>query len=56
MVVATASFVRLANSIKNSMNLEDLPLVVVTHPLGQPAVAQAKAREVAAQIVQSVVG
>ena len=55
-VVATASFVRLANSIKNSMNLEDLPLVVVTHPLGQPAVAQAKAREVAAQIVQSVVG
>ena len=56
MVVATASFVRLANSIKNSMNLEDLPLVVVTHPLGEPTVAQAKAREVAAQIVQSVVG
>ena len=55
-VVATASFVRLANSIKNSMNLEDLPLVVVTHPLGKPTVAQAKAREVAAQIVQSVVG
>ena len=26
-VVATASFVRLANSIKKSMNLEDLPLV-----------------------------
>ncbi len=55
-VVATAGFVRLANSIKNSLKLEDLPLVVVTHPLGDPETAQAKAREAAAEIVQAVLG
>ena len=55
-VVATAGFVRLANSIKNSLKLEDLPLVVVSHPLGQPDVARAKAGEVAAQIVEAVLG
>ncbi len=55
-VVATTSFVRLANSIKKSMNLEDLPLVVLAHPLGGAAVAEAKAREAAAEIVKAVVG
>ena len=53
-VVATASFVRLANSIKKSMNLEDLPLVVVSHPLGGQEVAMQKAKEVAADIVNAV--
>ena len=33
-VVATTHFVRLATSIKQSMHLEGLPLVVVPHPLG----------------------
>ena len=55
-VVATAGFVRLANSIKNSLKLEDLPLVVVSHPLGDPETARAKAREAAAEIVQAVLG
>ena len=55
-VVATAGFVRLANSIKASLKLEDLPLVVVSHPLGAPETAQAKAREAAAEIVQAVLG
>ena len=54
MVVATTSFVRLANSIKRSMNLEDLPLVVVPHPLGAEAVAAGKAQLVAAEIVHAV--
>ena len=53
-VVATTSFVRLANSIKRSMNLEDLPLVVVPHPLGAEAVAAGKAQLVAAEIVHAV--
>ena len=55
-VVATTSFVRLANSIKKSMNLEDLPLVVVAHPLGGQEVAKSKAREVVAEIVKALVG
>ena len=55
-VVATTGFVRLANSIKNSLKLEDLPLVVVSHPLGDPETARAKAREAAAEIVQAVLG
>ena len=55
-VVATTSFVRLANSIKKSMNLEDLPLVVVAHPLGGQEVAMSKAREVVAEIVKALVG
>jgi hypothetical protein len=53
-VVATTSFIRLATSIKNSMNLRDLPLVVVTHPLGSEAVAAEKARLASAEIVQAV--
>lgn len=53
-VVATNSFVRLANSIKGSMKLEDLPLVVVSHPLGGQETAAQKARDVVAQIVQAV--
>ena len=56
MVVATTSFVRLANSIKNSMKLDDLPLVVVSHPLGNPEVAKEKARGAAAEIVKAVTG
>ncbi len=55
-VVATTSFLRLANSIKNSMKLDELPLVVVSHPLGNPEVAKEKAREVAAEIVKAVTG
>ena len=55
-VVATTSFVRLANSIKKSMNLEDLPLVVVAHPLGGQEVAMGKAHEVVAEIVKALVG
>ena len=53
-VVATTSFVRLANSIKRSMNLEDLPLVVVSHPLGDREVAAAKAQTAAEEIVSSL--
>lgn len=53
-VVATTSFVRLADSIKRSMNLEDLPLVVVPHPLGAEAAAAEKAHLVAAEIVHAV--
>ena len=37
-VVATTNFVRLATSIKQSMNLAGLPLVVVPHPLGNQVV------------------
>lgn len=55
-VVATAGFVRLASSIKTSMNLEDLPLVVVSHPLGSPEGAAQKARAAAAEIVKAVTG
>jgi len=53
-VVATTNFVRLATSIKQSMNLEGLPLVVVPHPLGNRVVAGAKAALVAADIVKAV--
>ncbi len=55
-VVATTSFVRLANSIKKSMNLEELPLVVLAHPLGGAEVAESKPREVDAEIVKDDVG
>lgn len=53
-VVATTNFVRLATSIKQSMNLAGLPLVVVPHPLGDRVVAGAKAALVAADIVKAV--
>ena len=53
-VVATTNFVRLAVSIKQSMNLEGLPLVVVPHPLGNPVIAGEKAALVAADIVKAV--
>ena len=53
-VVATTHFVRLATSIKQSMHLADLPLVVVPHPLGDRMVAGAKAALVAADIVKAV--
>jgi precorrin isomerase len=54
-VVATSHFVQQASSLKQSMHLEDLPLVVVSHPLGEPEVAAAKAQAVAADIVKSVI-
>jgi hypothetical protein len=53
-VVATTNFVRLATSIKQSMHLEGLPLVVVPHPLGNQVVAGAKALQAAADIVKAV--
>ena len=53
-VVATTHFVRLATSIKQSMNLAGLPLVVVPHPLGDRVVAGEKAALVAADIVKAV--
>ena len=55
-VVATSSFVRLANSIKKSMNLEDLPLVVVSHPLGTEQVAAQQARDAADDIIKAIAG
>ena len=55
-VVATSSFVRLANSIKKSMNLEDLPLVVVAHPLGTELVAARLARDAADDIIKAIAG
>ena len=55
-VVATSSFVRLATSIKTSMNLEDLPLVVVTHPLGAELAAGQQARDVAADVAKAISG
>ncbi len=55
-VVATSSFVRLANSIKKSMNLEDLPLVMVSHPLGTELVAAQQARDAADDIVKAIAG
>jgi hypothetical protein len=54
-VVATSHFVQQASSLKQSMNLEGLPLVVVSHPLGEQEVAAAKAQAVAADIVKSVI-
>ena len=53
-VVATTSFVRLATSIKNSMNLKGLPLVVVPHPLGSERVAAEKGRLAAAEIIKAL--
>ena len=53
-VVATTHFVRLATSIKQSMNLDGIPLVVVPHPLGNRVVAGEKAALVAADIVKAV--
>ena len=55
-VVATSSFVRLATSIKRSMNLEDLPLVAVSHPLGDWDAAAAKAQTVAEEMVIALTG
>jgi hypothetical protein len=55
-VVATTSFVRLATSIKNSMNLRDLPLVVVPHPLGAVPVAAEKARLASPEIIKAITG
>ncbi len=55
-VVAKSSFVRLANSIKKSMNLEDLPLVVVSHPLGTELVAAQQARDAADDIIKAIAG
>ena len=53
-IVATTNFVRLATSIKQSMNLAGLPLVVVPHPLGNQVVAGTKAALAAADIVRAV--
>jgi hypothetical protein len=53
-VVATTHFVRLATSIKQSMNLASFPLVVVSHPLGNGVVAGEKAALVAVEIVKAV--
>lgn len=53
-VVATTSFVRLATSIKSSMNLRDLPLVVVPHPLGTEPASAEKARLASPEIVKAV--
>ena len=55
-VITTTSFVKLANSIKRSMNLENLPLVVVAQPLGDQAVAASKAQTVVDEIVKAVTG
>ena len=53
-VVATTNFVRLADSIKKSMNLEEFPLVVVPHPLGDVPSAAEKAQLVSSDIVKAV--
>jgi hypothetical protein len=53
-VVATTNFVPLANTIKQSMHLEGLPLIVVPHPLGDRIAASEKATLVAADIVSAV--
>ena len=53
-VVTTTHFVQLATSIKQSMHLAGLPLVVVPHPLGDRVVAGEKAALVAADIVKAV--
>ena len=55
-VVTTSSFVRLATSIKRARNLEDLPLVVVSHPLGDRDLAATKAQAVAEEIVNALTG
>ena len=53
-VVATTNFVRLADSIKKSMNLEEFPLVVAPHPLGDGRLAAEKARLASAEIVKAI--
>ena len=53
-VVATTHFVHLAAAIKQSLQLADLPVVVVPHPLGDRDVAGAKAALVATDIVTAV--
>ncbi len=53
-VVATSSFVRLATAIKKSMNLEELPLVVVAHPLGAESAAAQQGREAAPDIIRAI--
>ncbi len=55
-VVATTSFVRLAYSIRRSMNLDDLPVVVISHPLGGADLAGEKASEAAPEIIKAVIG
>ena len=55
-VIATTSFVKLANSIKRSMNLENLPLISVAHPLGDQEIAASKAQTVVEEIVKAVTG
>jgi len=53
-VVATTNFVRLADSIKKSMNLEEFPLVVVPHPFADQPSAAEKARLFSADIVKAI--
>ena len=53
-VVATTNFVRLASSIARANHLDELPLVTIPHPLGNPQAAGDRAREVAAQVVSSI--
>ena len=55
-VIATTSFVKLANSIKRSMNLENLPLISVAHPMGDRETATSKAQTVVEEIVKAVTG
>ena len=53
-VVATTNFVRLAGSIARANHLDELPLVTIPHPLGNPSEADARARAVAAQVVAAI--
>jgi hypothetical protein len=53
-VVATTSFVRLANSIARANHLETLPLVTIPHPLGNFTEAGERAKVVAAQVVAAI--
>ena len=53
-VVTTSNFVRLAGSLARANHLEELPLVTIPHPLGDPQAAANRAREVAAQVVAAV--
>lgn len=53
-VVTTSNFVRLAASLARANHLEELPLVTIPHPLGDPQAAANRAREVAAQVVAAV--
>ena len=53
-VVTTTNFVRLASSIARANHLDELPLVTIPHPLGDPRAAADRAREVVAQVVAAV--